>query len=135
MNSIDQNAPEKGHLRTFGIGFFVILGLIGVVFWWKSSPGAAYVLWVFAAVFGLAGVIAPTSLGPVYRPWMVFAEKLAWLNTRLLLAITFYLVITPIGALKRVFGGDSMARRKRPGSYWVKPRASARGAKHFNNQF
>jgi hypothetical protein len=134
LNSIDHTAPRRSQLRSFGIGFFGILGFIGWLLWSKSNH-AAYVLWAMAAGFGVAGIFAPASLGPVYRPWMVFAGKLAWFNTRLLLAITFYLVITPTGLVMRLFGRDPMTRRKGSGSYWIKPPPSARGTKHFKNQF
>lgn len=135
LNSTEQNVLEKGHLRTFGISFLVILGIIGGVLWWNSRVNAAYALWSIGAVFGLLGALMPMALLPVYRPWMVFAEKLAWFNMSLLLLITFYLVVTPIGLLMRVFGKDPMGRRKRPGSYWVRPVESRRGCKHFENQF
>jgi hypothetical protein len=52
---------------------------------------------------------------------MTAANALAWCNTRLLLGIVYYIVITPTGALMRLLGRDPMDRRlKDRSSYWLK---------------
>ena len=42
---------------------------------------------------------------------MKFAVVAQWINTRLILLILFYLVILPIGLLRRLLGKDSMQRK------------------------
>ena len=41
---------------------------------------------------------------PIYRVWMLFAGTIGWVNTRIILAFIFYIIILPIGYLLRVFG-------------------------------
>jgi len=68
-----------------------------------------------------AALAVPTLLLPLCRAWMGLAWALGWLNTRLLLTLVFFLMITPIGLLMRVFGHDPMDRCwRRPGrdTYW-----------------
>ena len=59
---------------------------------------------------------------PIYDLWMKFAAVLAWINTRLILIVMFYLVITPIGLIMRLFGMDylSLKIEKDKESYWIK---------------
>jgi len=61
-------------------------------------------------------------LKPLYDLWMKFAAVLAWINTRLILILMFYLVFTPIGLIMRLFGSAQLGLRieKDKRSYWVK---------------
>ena len=50
---------------------------------------------------------------------MAFAHVLAWFNTRLILGLLYYVVMTPLGFVMRVFGHDPLRKRRRPApSYW-----------------
>lgn len=68
------------------------------------------------------GLTVPMLLKPVYRVWMALAVVLGFIMTRVILTIVYYLIITPIGLLMRVFGKDPMQRRLDPDapSYWIK---------------
>jgi len=59
-------------------------------------------------------------LDPVYRVWMRLGEVLARINTVIILGITFFVVVTPIGLIKRLTGGDPLDRKMgdRP-TYWI----------------
>ena len=61
-------------------------------------------------------------LKPVYDIWMKFAAVLAWVNTRIILIVMFYLVFTPIGLIMKLFGSDQLGLRmeKEKESYWIK---------------
>lgn len=56
----------------------------------------------------------------VYRAWMRFVFILGWINTRIILVILFYLILTPVGLLLRLFRIDLLERRKKVGTYWKK---------------
>lgn len=61
-------------------------------------------------------------LKPLYDIWMKFAAILAWINTRLILIVMFYLVFTPIGFIMRLFGIDQLGLKmeKDRESYWIR---------------
>ncbi|MCE5270112.1 SxtJ family membrane protein, partial [bacterium] len=69
--------------------------------------------------------------------WMKLAHALGWFNTRLLLILVFYLVLTPVGLLMRLFGKRplSLGWDKDAPSYWIerekKPFDPAQCEKHF----
>ena len=129
--------------RTYGVrqlrhfGFLVggIFGVIGLwpLLWRQQSPRA----WALAltVLLVLPALVAPRTLGPVYRLWMALGEVLAWINTRIILGVVFYGVVTPIGLVMRLMGHDPMRRRfERVGeSYRV--RSVPRPATHMMRQF
>jgi len=134
---------ETGMSRTYGVrqlrhfGFLVggIFGVIGLwpLLWRQQSPRA----WALAltVLLVLPALVAPRTLGPVYRLWMALGEVLAWINTRIILGVVFYGVVTPIGLVMRLMGHDPMRRRfERVGeSYRV--RSVPRPATHMMRQF
>jgi hypothetical protein len=66
---------------------------------------------------------------------MALGHALGWINSRILLSLVFYLVVTPIGFAIRLFGRDPMRRgfdREAP-SYRI-PR-EPRPGEHMRRQF
>ena len=65
-----------------------------------------------------------------HRNWMRIAGVLGHVNSRIILGITFFFLITPYGLIMRLFGRNPLRRRgQREDSYWIprpKPRQSAR---------
>jgi hypothetical protein len=58
--------------------------------------------------------------GKLRDAWMKFAFALAWVNTRLLLSIVYFIVLPPIAIGLRLFGKDYLHLGKRQnGSYWL----------------
>jgi hypothetical protein len=78
--------------------------------------------WVFgmSLVFLVTGLFAWKVLAPFYKAWMKLAHVLAWINTRLLLGIFFYLIVTLTGLLLRMIGKDILDQNidRSAKSYW-----------------
>jgi hypothetical protein len=128
--------PAKKELRKFGLGLFVILGLIGGLLLWRGRLAAPY----FLAVSGLSLLLSlawARGLTPVYRFMMWLAEKLAWFNTRLILILVFYLIFAPIGLVLRIMGRDLLNQEIDPQAetYWVDRRHPPFEQKWYLNQF
>ena len=52
--------------------------------------------------------------------WEKFAEFLGFVNSRVILGIIFFLVLTPLAFLFRLFSKDSLQlKRKKEGSYYT----------------
>ena len=109
----------KKELLHFGLLIGGVLGVLASLFWWKGSCTWPYLVCA-SGLFLAAGVLLPSILAPVYKVWMMFAEVLGWIMTRVLLVVLFYLVITPIGVFARLFGKKFLDVRWRDGSesYW-----------------
>ncbi len=96
------------------------LALLAGVGVWRGHTILPAVLGGAAVALGVLALLAPRLLGPVHKLWMKIADALAWFNTRVLLGVVYYLVMTPTGVVMRLVGRDPMDRqlRDRP-SYWV----------------
>ena len=101
---------DTKQLRQFGLIVGGIFALIGI--WPALLHGRPLRTWalVLAAALVLPALVAPRRLRPVHRIWMTAGELLGWVNTRILLGLLFYGVVTPLGVLMRRLGRDPMQR-------------------------
>lgn len=111
--TVTHTIPEldrKG-LRHFGLltGGIVAV-LFGLFFPWVLERSWPLWPWVLFGVLGGVGLIAPLALKPVYKLWMRLGLLLNRITTPLILGIVFYLVISPIGLVRRLKRNDAMAR-------------------------
>lgn len=67
-----------------------------------------------AGIIGLLGLLSSAFAGLVSKVWLKFAEILGRINGSILLSIIFFLVLTPIAFLMRIFSGDSALNLKKP---------------------
>jgi hypothetical protein len=122
-------------LRHFG---FLVGGIFGVIgLWpllWRQQSPRAWAL-VLAVLLVLPALVAPRALTPVYRLWMALGEVLAWINTRIILGVVFYGVVTPIGFVMRLLGHDPMRRRFERAGESYRVRCVPRPATHMMRQF
>ena len=93
---------EKSDLRKFGITIGIILVMIAGFLFWKEKESFQIFLTV-GAIFCALGLAKPIILKPIYFIWMVFAVAIGWIMTRVILSLLFYLVMTPIGLIARLF--------------------------------
>ena len=123
--------------RKFGISVGIAFLIITAFFWWKDFPNALKVTATLGGLLLLGGLIAPGLLAWPYRGWMKFAAGAAWFNTRVILALVFFLVMMPVGWLLRLFGKRPLAVGfdKDRDSYWIerehKEYDPVRSEKHF----
>ncbi|HYC59063.1 MAG TPA: SxtJ family membrane protein [Thermoanaerobaculia bacterium] len=103
--------------------------------WRGAESWVVMTLVSIAAVLSLLSAIAPSLLHPVYRGWMRFGEALGWINTRVILTLVFFLVVTPIGLLMRLFGRSPMEPARRGDSYWTDVDPHSYGDRHVEKQF
>ena len=108
-------------VKKFGLLFAAICAGLSLFLLFKGND-----LWVLSAAgavfFLVTGLVAQPVLQPVYTVWMKFAHVLAWINTRILLGLFFYLVLTPVGVVMRLLGKDLLDKKidRAAPTYWVK---------------
>lgn len=122
-------------LRQFGFtvgGVFLLIAIWPVV-WrheemrlWAAVPGALLVL---------LGGAAPTVLRPVYQGWMALGHVLGWINTRIILGVLFYGIVTPMGLVMKLTGRDPMRRGFVPTAQTYRVLRQPRPASHMRNMF
>ena len=110
---------EKSDLRKFGITIGVILLIIAGFLFWKEKE-SFQILLTFGVTFCILGIAIPFILKPIYWVWMIFATILGWIMTRVILSLLFYMILTPIGLISRLFGKQFLELKwnKTDSTYW-----------------
>ena len=136
MSSTPTSELSRRTITSFALIVSGALLAIAAYQWWQDAPhrGLVIALVVIATLLLLLAAVAPSLLRPVYRGWMHFGEALGWLNTRILLTLVFFLVVTPIGLLMRLFGRSPITTAKRD-SYWTDVEPHSYGDRHVEKQF
>ena len=135
LSRLDHSHRE---LKKFGFTIAFILFLLSVlVFFGGSLPRRSFYMAGVASAFLLAAFFFPYLLKPVRIGWMGLAFVLGYFMSRLLLAVIFYLVITPIGVIFRLFGKDILHKkiRKNRESYWIKRSPENKNAKDYEKLY
>ena len=125
---------DAAQLRKFGLlvgGIFCAIGLWPIV----RSAGPRWWALVAGVLLLVPALLAPRVLTPVYRIWMTVGEALGWINTRILLGVVFYGLITPMGLIRRLRREDPMRRRHDPAAQSYRVPKPPRPGAHMNRQF
>lgn len=105
IEEIKNITSTKKDLRNFGFTIGSILLVIALILFFKEKDSDVY-FFSIGLVFILSGIVLSFILKPFYKIWMTFAVIVGWIMTRIILAILFFFIITPIGVLARLFGKD-----------------------------
>ncbi len=124
MQKTDRHSkPVKGSSdRTFGIVMAVAFAFFGVTGLWKNPESIlALSLLGLCSVFLLLAMTRATLLRPLNVAWTRFGHFLHTLVSPVIMALLFYLLITPIGILIRLSGKDMLRlkRHRQTESYWL----------------
>ena len=114
-----------------GLAFLVIAGIL----WWRDHQTVATVLVALGGTLVLAGLLVPTHLGPIERAWMGLAHAISTVTTPIVMGIIYLLVITPVGALRRRFGGNPLVHQPAINSYWHSRPEGRRRTASLSRQF
>jgi len=91
-------------LRQFGLLVGGIFLLIGTWLFYKQSNVVVFtILLSIGSLLFLVGIIRPQILPGIYKIWMGLALVLGWFISRIILLLLFYLIITPLGFIARLF--------------------------------
>ena len=96
---------KKNSNKSFGVLFFIVFLLIAL---WPLVNGDSLRVWslLIAVIFLVLGLLNSKILNPFKKIWIKFGEILGKVIAPLVLSIVYFIVITPIGLLLRIFGKD-----------------------------
>lgn len=120
--------------RRFGLTVGGAFLLFAAIAWWRGHPTTTTVLGSLGGALAVAGLVIPTLLGPVERGWMKLAHLMSKVTTPIVMGVMYLLVLTPVGLLRRTFGGNPMVHTPEGGSYW-KSRPKGRRSGNLSRQF
>ncbi|MFZ3012109.1 MAG: SxtJ family membrane protein [Nitrospira sp.] len=131
---MDQAVTRK-ELRQFGLlvgAVFTVIGLWPLVF--RGEPLRLWAIGLGGLLIACGGIL-PQLLAPVHKGWMWVGHILGWINTRILLSIVFYALVTPIGLVFRLMGKGTMRQGFAESSATYRVVRSPRPHSHMKYQF
>ena len=109
-----------GSNKSFGIVFSIVFLLIAI-YPLINSEGLRVWSLIIAIIFLFLGLINSKILTPLNKLWFKFGILLGKIVSPIIMGVIFFLVVTPIGLLMRLFGKDvlNLKLNKKESSYWV----------------
>ena len=113
---------HKNQNRSFGLLFFVVF--LALALWPLTQKGEINIYLIsIALIFLVLGLLNSKILSPLNKAWIKFGEILGRVIAPIVMAIVYFLILTPISLLVRLFGKDLIGMKfsndiKK--SYWIK---------------
>ena len=115
-----QNKIKIGSNRSFGIVFFVVFLIISI---WPLLDEKELRYWslIVSIIFLILGILKSNILTPLNKVWFKFGILLGNIISPIIMAFIFFLVVTPISFIMKIFGKDILNLKKNNNSsYWIK---------------
>jgi hypothetical protein len=130
---------QVGSERSFGFVFAAVFGIIAII---KAVFGAGMTNWTIfwftgSGIFLAIALIIPRILRPLNIVWFKFGLLLNSIVSPVIMGLLFFVTVTPIGLLMRLFGKRPLNLKFEPEaeSYWIHRTPPGPEAGSFKNQF
>jgi hypothetical protein len=128
---------KPGSARSFGIVFAIVFAIVGL--FPLLSDGGDIRHWglVISSIFLGSALFAPAILMPLNRIWFKFGLLLHKFFNPLVMAIIFFVFLTPMALIVRFLGKLSLERGpdRDATSYWIAREPAGPSPKSMINQF
>ena len=112
---------KKSSNKSFGILFFVVF--LGLGLWPLTNDNNPNIyLIIISIIFLILGLLNSKLLSPLNSFWIKFGELLGKIIAPVVMAIIYFLILTPISLIVRLFGKDLLGVKfsKQLKTYWIK---------------
>ena len=107
--------------KSFGLLFFVVFLIIGL---WplKNGESLNFFFIIASVVFLILGLLNSKLLSPLNKSWIKLGEILGIIIAPIVMALVYFVILTPISIIVRVFGKDLLGLKflKEKETYWIK---------------
>ena len=107
--------------KSFGLLFFVVFLIIGL---WPLKNGENLNIYFITAsvVFLILGLLNSKLLTPLNKSWIKLGEILGIIIAPIVMALVYFVILTPVSIIVRVFGKDLIGLKfsKEKETYWIK---------------
>ena len=139
MSLIEINwSPNRKELRKFGIIFLIASTLIALLLYLLKGLGIQWMAVIFAVGFVvfLSSVLSLKVTRGIYLVLILLTLPIGLVISFTLMAIFYFLLLTPIGLIFRLIGRDALGRKfdSTVDSYWV-PRQPPDSLDRYFHQF
>ena len=117
----------------------VVAAVVASLALWNLYRGRVPIAEVFGGIalaLAITGLLLPGLALLFHRGWMALAMALGFVNSRILLAIIFYALVTPLGWIRKALGNDPLIRRRRlETGYWFRRPVERQSKEQFERAF
>jgi len=112
---------SKNQNRSFGLLFFVVFLALALWPLTKNEILNLYLLSI-SLIFLLLGLLNSKLLSPLNKLWIKFGEILGLVIAPIVMAIVYFVILTPVSLAVRLFGKDLLGLKflKKNKTYWIK---------------
>ena len=106
--------------KNFGILFFIVFLIFGL---WplKNGENLNYYFIIFSGIFLLLGLLNSKLLSPLNKIWIKFGEILGIIIAPIIMALVYFVILTPVSLVVRVIGKDLLGLKfkNKQQTYWI----------------
>ena len=107
--------------KSFGLLFFIVFLILGL---WplKNGENLNFYFITVSVIFLLLGLINSRLLSPLNKLWIKFGEILGTIIAPLVMALVYFVILTPLSFIVRISGKDLLGLKflKEKETYWIK---------------
>ena len=107
--------------KSFGILFFFVFLILSI---WPLINGDQVNLYLIfiSVIFLILGLLDSKLLSPLNKTWVRFGEILGILIAPVIMALVYFIILTPISLFVRMFGKDLLGLKflNKQDTYWIK---------------
>jgi len=110
----------KNSNRSFGLLFFIVF--LGIGLWPLKSGQEINIYLIMISLFFLTlGLINSKILSPLNMAWIKFGEILGIVIAPIIMALVYFVVLTPISLIVRMLGKDLLGLKffEKQDTYWI----------------
>ena len=111
---------KKSSEKSFGILFSLVFFIVSI---WPLLEGNTIRFWALSLsfIFLIIAFLKQELLKPLNNIWINFGETLGKIIAPIVMALIFFLVLTPLSFIIRIFGKDLLSLKfSNEKSYWIK---------------
>jgi hypothetical protein len=128
--------PSLPSNQKFGWFFIGLFAFIATYLLWRGSTTLAWILYSFSFTLLIFTLLFPEQLLPLNKLWFWLGISLGKIISPIVLGIMFFLLITPVALVTRVFGRDELKLKKSTlNTYWINRTPVGPTKDSFKNQF
>ena len=107
--------------RSFGVIFFIVFLILGLWPLKNSGNPNLYIIGI-SGIFLVLGILNSKILSPFNKAWIKLGEFLGTIIAPIVMALVYFVVLTPISLIVRISGKDLLELKflKKRETYWIK---------------
>ena len=107
--------------RSFGIVFFIVFLIIAIYPFLNQGELRLWSL-IISIIFLILGLLNSKLLSLLNKSWIKLGEILGIIIAPIVMALVYFVILTPVSIIVRVFGKDLLGLKfsKKKETYWIK---------------